>query len=112
MEYEKFTSPKKQICSCNNLFLTQYYNGKGEKICTYAIPYISQEPHKCGKLSGVQIFVVQVTIEKWPQDHYFSQKVLLVGTHTRNVLSMLNILTVLSHTYSIIDIQYNYRCLL
>ena len=31
MEYEKFTSPKKQTCSCNNLFLTQYYNGKGKK---------------------------------------------------------------------------------
>ena len=28
MEYEKCTSPKKQTCSCNNLFLTQYYNGK------------------------------------------------------------------------------------
>ena len=31
MEYENFTSPKKQTCSCNNLFLTQYYNGKGGK---------------------------------------------------------------------------------
>ena len=48
--------------------MTQYYK------------HISQEPHKCGKLSGVQIFLVQVTVEKWPQDHYFLQKVLLVGT--------------------------------
>ena len=31
MEYEKCTSPKKQTCSCNNLFLTKYYNGKGKK---------------------------------------------------------------------------------
>ena len=31
MEYENFTSPKEQTCSCNNLFLTQYYNGKGKK---------------------------------------------------------------------------------
>ena len=31
MEYENFASPKKQTCSCNNLFLTQYYNGKGKK---------------------------------------------------------------------------------
>ena len=28
----------------------------------------------------VQIFLVQVTVKKWPQDNYFSQKVLLVGT--------------------------------
>ena len=60
--------------------MTQYYNGKGKNICNYAIPDISQEPHECGKLSGVQIFLVKVTVEKWPQDHYFSQKVLLVGT--------------------------------
>ena len=85
MEYENFTSPKKQTCSCNNLFLTQYYNRKEEKICTSAIPHISKEPHECGKLSGVQIFLLQVTVEKWPQDHYFSQKVLLVGTP--NVIS-------------------------
>ena len=80
MEYEKNYITQKQTCSCNNLFLTQYYNGKGKKICTSTIPHISQEPHECGKLSGVQIFSVQVTVEKWPQDHYFSQKVLLVGT--------------------------------
>ena len=53
-----------------NYFLTQYYNRKGEKICNYAIPPISQEPHECGKLSGVQIFLVQKS-RKWPQDHYF-----------------------------------------
>ena len=29
MEYENFISPKKQTCSCNKSFLTQYYNGKG-----------------------------------------------------------------------------------
>ena len=56
MEYEKSTSPKKQTCSCNNLFLTQYYNGKEKKICIYDIPRISQEPHKCVKLSGAHIF--------------------------------------------------------
>ena len=72
--------PKKQTCSRNNLFLTQYYNRKGKKICISAIPQISQESHDCGKLSGVKIFLVQVTVEKWPQDHDFSQKVLLVGT--------------------------------
>ena len=55
---------------------------EGKKICTSAITHISQEPHKCGKLSGVQIFLVQVTAKKWPQDHYFSQKVLLMGTPT------------------------------
>ena len=33
----------------------------------------------CG-IAEVQIFLVQVTVEKWSQDHYFSQKVLLVGT--------------------------------
>ena len=80
MEYENFTSPKKQTCSCNNLFLTQYYNGKRKRIYTSPIPHISQEPHDCGKLYEVQIFLVQVTVEKCPQDHYFSQKVLLVGT--------------------------------
>ena len=53
--------------------------GREKKICTSAIPNISQEPHECGKLSGVQIFLVQVTVKNWPQDHYFSQKVLLVG---------------------------------
>ena len=29
MEYENFTSTKKQTCSCYNLFLSQYYNSKG-----------------------------------------------------------------------------------
>ena len=51
-----------------------------KKICTSAIAHISKEPHEWGKLSGVQIFLVQVTVKKWPQDHYFSQKVLFVGT--------------------------------
>ena len=80
IEYENFTSPKKQTCSCNNLFLTQYYNSKGKKICTSDIPHKLQEPHECIKLSRVQILLVQVTVKKWPQDHHFSQKVLLVGT--------------------------------
>ena len=40
-------------------FLTQYYNGKGKKIWTSDIPPILKEPHYCGKLSGVQIFLVQ-----------------------------------------------------
>ena len=30
-----------------------------KKICTSDIPHISQEPHECGKLSEVQIFLVQ-----------------------------------------------------
>ena len=46
-----------------NIFLTQYYNGKGKKICTSAIRTISQEPHECGKLFGVQIFFVQKKVE-------------------------------------------------
>ena len=60
----------------NNLFFDPILQQEGKNICTYAIPHISQEPQECGKLSGVQIFLVQVTVEKWPQDHYFSQKVL------------------------------------
>ena len=50
--------------------------GREGNICTSTIPNISQEPHECGKLSGVQIFLVQGTVKKWPQDHYFSQKVI------------------------------------
>ena len=74
MEYEKVTSPKKQTCLCNNLFLAQYYNGKEENICTSAIPHISKEPHECGKLSEVQIFLVQVTVKKMASGSLFFTK--------------------------------------
>ena len=32
--------------------------------------------------------LVQKKVEKWPQDHYFSQKVLLVGTPTSKQLKL------------------------
>ena len=41
--------------------------GRKKKIWTTAIPHISQEPHECGKLSGVQIFLVQVTVKMCDQ---------------------------------------------
>ena len=41
--------------------------GRKKKICTPAIPHISQEPHECGKLSGVQIFLVEDTVKKYIQ---------------------------------------------
>ena len=67
--------------------------GREKKICTSAKPHISQEPYECGNLSWVQIFLVQVTVEKWPQDHYFSQKVLLVGTPNiiKSIILFMNI---------------------
>ena len=69
MEYEKFTSPKKQTCSCTNLFLTRYYNGKEVKdlhFCyTTHITIISQPRQAI----WVADLLVQVTVEKWRQDH-------------------------------------------
>ena len=34
-----------------------------KKIWTPAIPHISQEPHECDELSGVQIFLVEDTVK-------------------------------------------------
>ena len=80
MEYEEFTSPKKQTCSCNNLFLTQYYNGKGKKDLHFRYTtHIIRTSRVCQDIWGAVLFSTSYS-QKWPQDHYFSQKVLLVGT--------------------------------
>ena len=82
MEYENFTSPKKQTCSCNNLFLTQSYNGKGEKDLHFRYTtHITRTSRVWQAIWGADIFSTSYS-QKWPQDHYFSQKVLLVGTPT------------------------------
>ena len=80
MEYEKFTSPKKQTCSCNNLFLTQYYKGKGKKYLHFRYTTHITRTSRVWQAIWGSDFLVQVTVKKWPQNHYFSQKVLLVGT--------------------------------
>ena len=41
--------------------------GRKKKICTSTIPHISQEPHECGKLSEVQIFLVEDTVKMCDQ---------------------------------------------
>ena len=75
-------APNNKHVHVTTYFWPNITTGRGEVICTSNIQHISQETHECGKPSGVQIFLVQVTVDKWPQDHYFSQKVLLVGTPT------------------------------
>ena len=73
-------NPKNKHVHVTNYFWPKFTTGREKKIRTSAIPHISQELHECGKLSWVQMILVQVTVEKWYQDQYFSQKVLLMGT--------------------------------
>ena len=57
MEYESFTSPKKQTCSCNNLFLTQYYNGKERKDLHFRYTtYITRTSRVWQAIWGAYIF--------------------------------------------------------
>ena len=44
-------------------FLTNITTGNKKKICTPAIPHKSRETHDWGKLSGMQIFLVKVTVK-------------------------------------------------
>ena len=53
--------PKNKHVHVTTYFWPNITTGREEKICTSAIPHISEEPQECGKLSGVQIFLVQVT---------------------------------------------------
>ena len=69
--------PKNKHVHVTTYFWPNITTGREKRIYTSPKPNISQEPHDCGKLYGVQIFLVQVTVEKWPQDQYFSPKVLL-----------------------------------
>ena len=63
-----------------NYFLTQYYDGKGKKYPHFRYTtHITRTSRLWQAIWGAD-FLVQVTVEKWPQDHYFSPKVLLVGT--------------------------------
>ena len=77
---KNFHHTKNKYVHVTTYFSPNITTRRKRKIYTSAIQNISQEPHECGKLTGVQIFLVQVTIPKWPKDHYLSQKVLLVGT--------------------------------
>ena len=72
--------PKNKHVHVTTYFEPNITTGRENKIFTSATPHISKETHKCGKLYGVQIFLLQVTVEKWPQDSYFLQEVLLVET--------------------------------
>ena len=53
--------------------------GRKKKIWSLDIPPISQETHECGKLSGVQIFLVQKS-QKMASGSLFFTKSALVGT--------------------------------
>ena len=54
---KNFTSPKKQTCSCNNLFLTQYYNGKGKKDLHFRYtPHIKRTSRVWQSIWGVDLF--------------------------------------------------------
>ena len=77
---KKSHPPEKANMLVTTHFWTNITTGRGKKIWTTAIPHISQEVHEYGKLSGVQIFLVQVTVKKWPHIHYYWSKVLLVST--------------------------------
>ena len=57
MEYENFTSPKKQTCSYNNLFLTQYYNGREEKYMHFRYTtHITRTPLVWQAIWGADLF--------------------------------------------------------
>ena len=65
-------------------FLTQYwyYNGKKWKNLDFSYTtHITRTSRVWKVIWGPDIFCTK-KVEKWPQDHYFSQKVFLVGTPT------------------------------
>ena len=84
MEYENFTSPKKQTCSCNNLFLTQYYNGKGGKDLHFRYTtHITRTSQVWQDIWVADIFSTSYS-QKMASGSLFSQKVLLLGTPYRD----------------------------
>ena len=62
---QDFTYLRTPIKKCWYLsdFLTNITTGKKKKICTSAIPHKSRETHDWGKLSGMQIFLVKITVK-------------------------------------------------
>ena len=57
-------------------FLTQYYNGKERKYFDFSyITNITRTSLVCQAIRGPDLFGTKKG-RKWPQDHYFSQKVL------------------------------------
>ena len=73
-----------KTCWCDHLIFDPILQREGRKRSGLPLyhTFISQEPRECGKLSGVQIFLVQVTVEKWPQDHYMYFSWHLLWVHT------------------------------
>ena len=74
MEYEKFTSPKKQTCSCNNLFLTQYYNGKGGKDLQFRYTtHITRTSRVWKAIWGADLFSTSYS-QKMASGYFFKAK--------------------------------------
>ena len=79
MEYEKFTSPKKQTCSCNSSFLTQYYNKKGKRYLHFRYTtYITRTSRVWQAIWGADLSSTSYS-RKMASGSLFSQKSVLGG---------------------------------